>query len=300
MFEAGGLTPLEGGWSGETFLAEIAGERSVVRLFSPARHAPGAAEVQAALLRLVRGLLPVPSVLEVRPASPETPDLPALLVTEFLPGVRGDVALQAALAAGDEAYVNAAGRAAGRVAARLAGMPQPTAGLFAGTHLQVEPFAADLPDWIAQHEPALRTRGWSDQLLLGLERIGDRAAEALDGVDRISLVHSDLNPKNLLLDAVTGEVTGVVDWEFAHAGHPYTDLGNLLRFDRADAWVDGVLAAWCEHHGDDPGQAVGLARSADLIALVDLSATGARTPVHERADVLLRAVAAAGDVHASA
>ena len=34
---------------------------------------------------------------------------------------------------------------------------------------------------------------------------------------------------------------GVLDWEFAHAGHPFTDLGNLLRFDRHPAYSGAVV-----------------------------------------------------------
>ena len=78
------------------------------------------------------------------------------------------------------------------------------------------------------------------------------AAEAqalLDTVAGTCLVHSDLNPKNLLVDPGTLEVTGVVDWEFAHAGHPFTDLGNLLRFDRDPAFADAVLAAYGARRG---------------------------------------------------
>ena len=51
-------------------------------------------------------------------------------------------------------------------------------------------------------------------------------------------MHSDLNPKNLLVDPDTLEVTGLLDWEFAHAGLPVTDLGNLLRFDRDPAFAE--------------------------------------------------------------
>jgi len=87
------LTPLDGGWSGETFLAEVAGERSVVRIYArPSRRGAAAHEVDAALLRLVRGLLPVPEVLEVRRAD-EATGMPALLVTSFLPGDRLDLLL---------------------------------------------------------------------------------------------------------------------------------------------------------------------------------------------------------------
>ncbi|HEX5920056.1 MAG TPA: phosphotransferase, partial [Nocardioides sp.] len=60
------LRPLEGGHSGRTFLGEVAGERAVVRLFPPDDPRGDAApEVDQAVLRLVRGLLPVPEVLEV-------------------------------------------------------------------------------------------------------------------------------------------------------------------------------------------------------------------------------------------
>src|SRR3954471_11855133 len=97
------LSPLEGGWSGRTFLADVAGERSVVRIYPPDDREPARAETDAAVLRLVRGLLPAPEVLEVRPSRPEL-DQPGLLVTSFLPGVRGDELL-ATLDAGGRAAV---------------------------------------------------------------------------------------------------------------------------------------------------------------------------------------------------
>ena len=70
-------------------------------------------------------------------------------------------------------------------------------------------------------------------------------------------MHSDLNPKNLLVDPDTLDVTGVLDWEFAHAGHPFTDLGNLLRFDRDPAFVEAVLAAYPTRRGDRAGRPAG-------------------------------------------
>ena len=210
------LQPLEGGWSGETFLAEAGGDRTVVRVFAGHRHSPEAAEIQAAVLRLVRGLLPVPDVLEVRRADPAA-GLPALLVTEFLPGVRGDLLL----ATLDDHGLRRAGESVGRVAAALGGMPLLHRGVFADGELSIEPFELELP--------------------ASLGAVADAANALLDEEARVCLVHSDLNPKNLLLDPDSLEVTGVLDWEFAHAGHPFTDLGNLLRFDRQPAYVDGVL-----------------------------------------------------------
>jgi hypothetical protein len=63
----------------------------------------------------------------------------------------------------------------------------------------------------------------------------------------------------------------------AHAGHPFTDLGNVLRFDRGPAYADAVLAAWCDRRGRTPAEALETARAADLWALVDLAAGAVRT-----------------------
>ena len=119
------LTPLEGGWSGETFVAEAGGERTVVRIYADPRHSEHAAEITASLLGLVRGLLPVPQVLEVRRRAPDG-EMPALLVTDLLPGVRGDLVLPTL----DDDGLRRAGEAIGEVAAVLAGMPMRRAGLF--------------------------------------------------------------------------------------------------------------------------------------------------------------------------
>jgi aminoglycoside phosphotransferase (APT) family kinase protein len=267
------LQPLEGGWSGETFLAEAGGERTVVRLFAGLRHPPQAAQIQAALIILVRGLLPVPDVLDVRRADP-TAGVPALLVTSYLPGVRGDLLLPTL----DETGLRRAGESIGRVAATLGGMPLLRRGIFADADLTIQPLVQQLPDSLG-----------------GLAR---RAEALLDEEPRTCLVHSDLNPKNLLLDPATLQVTGVLDWEFAHAGHPFADLGNLLRFDRVPAYVEGVLTAYADLRGTAPERALELARAADLHAVADLATREGENPVATRAAGRLRAIVREQDWHA--
>jgi aminoglycoside phosphotransferase (APT) family kinase protein len=288
------LTPLDGGWSGETFVAEVAGERSVVRIYAGASHrGANAHEVDAALLRLVRGLIPVPEVLEVRRADPAT-DHPALLVTSFLPGVRGDLLLRDL----DDRGLAVLGGRLGRILADLAGMPMLRAGPFVDGELTIGSFGDidGLPDFVALHEQSFLH--WSQAELEGLRGVATDAQTLLDTVGRFCLVHSDVNPKNLLVDPDTLEVTGLLDWEFAHAGHPYTDLGNLLRFDRQPAFVDAVLEAYVARHGGTPEGALEMARCADLWALVDLAARRGQNPVADRAHERLRAIARSGGVHA--
>jgi len=302
-----GLQPLEGGFSGETFLGESAGERTVVRIYAGrgARRGVAAVDVDAAVLRLVRGLLPVPEVLELRRPD-DSAGIPGILVTGFLPGARLDQLLPRL----SQAERGLVGERLGRTLGRMAQMPMPRPGRFVCHDLRIEPWAedADLVAWVEDHRVTTALADWPDADYDGLLRVADAAQVLLDEVGRACLVHSDVNPKNLLVDPLNHEVTGLLDWEFAHAGHPATDLGNLLRFDRDDRLVEGVLAGYLEVAGhldgyDAPGARELLlhrARAADLLALVDLAGRRGESPVAERADEQLRAIARTGDLHATA
>lgn len=284
------LTPLPGGHSGRTFLGEVAGDRAVVRLYPPGDpRGPAAPEVDQAVLHLVRGLLPVPEVLDVRREQAEHGQ-PGLLVTSWMPGERGDLVLPGL----DDAGLRRLGASMGRTAAVLAGMPMLRPGPFVDADLRLGTFPeADLAAWV---ESRLTT--WSGNDRARLAAVADRAQDLLDLERRACLVHSDLNPKNVLVDPASLEVSAVLDWEFAHAGHPWTDLGNLLRFERHPTYVDAVLASWTARHGGRADLLLDGARAADLWALVDLAARAGENPVADRADELLRAVAGTGDLHA--
>jgi aminoglycoside phosphotransferase (APT) family kinase protein len=142
-----------------------------------------------------------------------------------------------------------------------------------------------------------RLTGWDDTEVASLRAVVAAAQDVLDDRTRSCLVHSDLNPKNLLVDPDSLQVTGLLDWEFAHAGSPYADLGNLLRFDREPAFARAVLAAREAFVPDPRPDALDRARADDLFALVDLATRRAENPVAARADALLHAIAATGDLH---
>ncbi|WP_231251958.1 phosphotransferase family protein [Nocardioides furvisabuli] len=286
--------PLPGGHSGRTFVAGAGGERAVVRIYPPGdRRGAAAPEVDRSVLGLVRGLVPVPDVLEVRRPLAEE-DVPGLLVTSFVPGERGDLAVERLVAAGDVESLARLGRSLGVVAAALAGMPLLRPGPFVDAELRLGRFPTDdLLEWAASRLP-----GWSDARLDALTDACGSAQALLDEVGRASLVHGDLNPKNVLVAPGTLEVAAVLDWEYAHAGHPWTDLGNLLRFERHPAYVAAVLDAWVAVRGGDPAVVLEGARAADLWALVDLASRAGENPVADRAETLLLAIAETGDVHA--
>jgi aminoglycoside phosphotransferase (APT) family kinase protein len=309
----GELKPLAGGFSGETFVAGSAGSadgRTVVRIYARrgAQRGDAAVAVDAAVLRLVHGLLPVPEVIEARPADPVA-GTPGVLVTSFLPGERLDVCW-AVLGRETRRTV---GRNLGTILGRLAQMPMVRAGQFVNADLKIEPWreAPDLLAWVEHQRRHSALADWPGGLYQGLRAVAGTAQDRLDEVGRACLVHSDFNPKNLLVDPADGTVTGLLDWEFAHAGTPGADLGNLLRFERDPEFVAAVTGAYLEVAGHLDGlsglsvqagqeRLTGLARAADLVALIELAGRRGVNPVADRADAQLRAVAATGDLHAGA
>ncbi len=266
------LRPLGGGFSGETFLSEVDGEEAVARIYGPrsAWRGPLAPEVDAAVLELVRGLLPVPRVLEVRRGDPAA-DLPGLLLTSRLPGERLDLVLPRLDAAGRRTV----GAHLGTVLGRLGHMVQVRAGAFRDLSLVPVELPAeqrDLEAWVDAHADALVRALGDAELLAALREVAGEAQDLLEEERRLCLVHADLNPKNLLVDPGTLEVTGVLDWEFAHAGSPYADLGNLLRFERDPELTGSVLGAYRAFMPRLPDDVLARARAADLFALVELAA----------------------------
>lgn len=286
--------PLPGGWSGESFLSEVDGVRSVVRIYAaPSVRGERAADVDGALMRLLRGLVPVPEVMEVRGAHGGNPPL---LITRYVPGVRADD-----LVRGQDAQVLAGlGAEMGGIAGTLAGIPTVANGHFADADLRVErsaPGGDDLVSHVMSRLPHLR--GFSPVEAETLVDVAYRAQVELDRVGRTSLVHGDLNPKNVVVDRDSGGVAAVVDWEHAHSGSPYADLGSLLRFDRHPAWEEAVLSGWVARRGGDIESVRDLARCADLFVLVELASRPGGNLVVDLAEVFLREIARQGDWNAA-
>jgi Ser/Thr protein kinase RdoA (MazF antagonist) len=76
-----------------------------------------------------------------------------------------------------------------------------------------------------------------------LRRIHDLATAIVGfaGNDaNVVLVHGDYRPNNVLIDPATLQITGVVDWEFAHLGSPVEDL----------AWCEWIVRM---HHPNQVG-----------------------------------------------
>jgi Ser/Thr protein kinase RdoA (MazF antagonist) len=224
-------------------------------------------------------------------------DRPPFLLLEALPGDRLDLVLPAA----DEPLRHRLGEAVAGVLTLLATERMPRYGWFEDASLDPVPFPPGGGDQVAfldAHRTAPFFAGLSGQDRDALRRVTRRAAEAGARAPRISLVHADFNPKNLLVDPATGGVTGVLDWEFAYAGSPLGDIGNLLRFETDPVFAASVSAAYVDRAPDVPADWLEIARAIDLMSLIDLAASPAENPVVTAARALLRDTARAGTLAA--
>ena len=133
-----------------------------------------------------------------------------------------------------------------------------------------------------------------------LSRIAE-AAPTLRAVDGArSLVHSDYNPKNVMVRRRQGgwRVSAVLDWEYAFAGSLLADVGNLLRF--ADSYppqfAAGVEKELASAGVDLPADWRIIALLLDCVAQADLIAR--RGPDDQLAQqvqaLVLRRLAAGG------
>jgi aminoglycoside phosphotransferase (APT) family kinase protein len=290
------MSPLAGGYSGETFTVGTGDDCVVLRIY---RREPERALVDASLLRLMRGLLEVPDVIEVRPA---TADSPALLVTERLDGVPLDTVLREPPRRLDWATL---GLELGRVLGTLSGVPFLESGFFTNARLTVSSggLPHDLPEWAAFHRETSRLAAWPERDWQALSELVDGAQDLLDadaarGPARTVLVHGDFNPKNILVDPREAVVTGLVDWEFAHAGSVHTDFGNFTRFERDDRLVEPLVEGFVDAapgHVRDPFDH---GRAIDLWALIELAGRTLPNPVSELASRLLLEQARTGSLRA--
>ena len=286
------LRPLAGGHTHSVFAGRADdGTDVVVRVYPPGPRArgPEAPDVQRGVLWLVQGLVPAPRPVELV-AGP-----PASLVTTRLPGTP----LVDLLRAGDSPETERLGASMGPVLARLSMIALSGPGSFLDHQQTLGPYDAaanSLVTWLEAIAPGTPVAAFDQRVL---RRLCAQADELLSVHPRCALVHGDLSPRNVLADP-TGEITGLVDWEFAHSGHPLEDLGKMLRKYPGQVFSTAMIAAMSPHLPPVEQAPVAelrrRARAADLYWLIELSSRKGSSAATERAHRLLSRIIDAEDL----
>ncbi|MCZ8515699.1 phosphotransferase [Paenibacillus filicis] len=132
--------------------------------------------------------------------------------------------------------------------------------------------------------PELRERLW------GFCRT--HAPRLSDHPERAVLVHSDYNELNVLMNVLPSDgrasVSAVLDWEFAFAGDPMVDVGNMLRYEPAGSLFENKFMEGYLREGGVLTEAWRLrAHLADVVALLDLLDGAAEAPNRKKDLILL-------------
>jgi Ser/Thr protein kinase RdoA (MazF antagonist) len=242
---------------------------------------PSAAAKEHAILDRLRGSVPVPAVLYADAN---------VLVLELIDGVP----LTAIKRSGDMDALAACAFDAGRVLARLQHQRFDRPGLLTAT-LEVDTdglpnplTTASLVEHFAQSD-SFSSRVGAELLdaLLHSARDWDEHPSAPELPT--TLVHGDFGSRNVLVRQVHGRwsVAAILDWEFAFSGPAYVDIGNFLRYERADR---PRFEPWFSRGLRDGGLALDgdwrrAARMADLPALCELLSRQS-TPADVVAEIL--------------
>lgn len=210
---------LTGGRANTNYLLETDGGPRVLRMY--VRDA-SCLQKETALARLLAEL-PVPAALGVG----EIVGFPPFALFEFKPGRSLSELLT------ENALPESAARNIGRLLAHIGKYSFEHFGDLRAADGELRAVPWEFGDnallgfmrWCLFESPAGKRLGTGTRDRLWA--ITQREAEHDDGLPP-TLSHGDFNPTNILLDE-TGAVTALLDWEFAHAGGPLSDIGNLLR-----------------------------------------------------------------------
>lgn len=178
------------------------GSLYILRLYANSKP-----EQDAYIFELVKDIVPVPELLAQGPK---------WAILSFLPGKL----LSACPQAVDEAAT---------ALAHLATIQFHAPGQL-HTDGSIAPFGfGGLSGYISQQLNHPDVQHWlSPECLTHLQQLQHQEVSLLQDLDaETGLVHGDFNPTNILIQ--NGQVSGILDWDYCHAGTPYMDIGNLLR-----------------------------------------------------------------------
>lgn len=276
---------LSGGFSCDNVLVRTdAGGSFVVRRY-PRRNM---CAVEAAVLTLAASKVSVPEVVYADGGGDLLGE--PLLVTRFESGVPLTAVFAGAVQDDGPALARLVGQTLAAVHSLLFDRP----GFFRDSTLRTNGEPPTHHDDLASYVAASLGRGGAAVLAATersavmrlAERWGPFVAHATAGASQ--LVHSDFNPKNVLMRPGgdgAWRVSAVLDWEYAFAGCGLFDLANMLRFPRdlGPGFADSLPSAYVDAGGWLPDRWEELGDALDLFALSDLLTRGAGHPVAVKA-----------------
>jgi aminoglycoside phosphotransferase (APT) family kinase protein len=218
---------------------------------------PTQAEKEAAISQRLRGVVPVPTYLHIGAVDEGR----RFAIVEWVEGA----GMANLLSDASPDQTRQLGREAGRVLAAIHSVHFDRNGFLDGELRVARPLKVDA-EWLAAYlrgsfieggGARFVDRALADAVIAYVRRNGD-----LSWGGPPCLTHFDYNGWNILVS--DGEISGVLDWEFAFAGSPDPDFGNLIRNHPDPSFQDAAADGYRDAGGRLPANWRKLARIADL------------------------------------
>lgn len=267
------VTPLSGGLANTNLHLSFAGEPGdlVLRLY---QRDPGQMMKEAAIAARLDGRVPLADYLHVEP-DPERLGAPFALL-RWIDGVTLDSMLPQL----EQSELDALGETLGRLLATMHGVRFGQSGFLDGDLKVVEAFSPGGAGLIAFCAANL-----ADELVgkrLGKARCRELMAYVERHAGRLDhwqgpacLTHADFGGSNILIKQTDGtfDVAAILDWEFAFAGSPFFDLGNLTRppLDGRPSFLVSLERGYRTIDSSLPDDWQALSRLVDLTAWIDFA-----------------------------
>ena len=264
-----------GGLANTNFKLELSGaegaRQALLRYWQRDQHQ---AAKEIALLSLVSDRVPVPAVLASGSADPDFG-----LPYAFIQWIDGEP-LETLAPRLDASQLSELGPQVGATLAVIHGYRFDVQGFFGADLIPHDLLEMATPGLLAWVGHCLREGP-------GGERLGAELTSALfafveregyvlssDWSRQPTLTHSDFNASNILVARAPGgafRIAAILDWEFAFAGGPSFDFGNLLRppLGEERGFIGGVLDGYKAAGRDLPEGWIEASQMADLLSWVD-------------------------------
>lgn len=142
---------------------------------------------------------------------------------EFICGVSLRDALQSGVRPGDELV-----ECLGRVAAFIHQHTYGAVGFLDGG-LKVKQLLPPVTEWYSLFLGSRATARLGPELTAEIRKLVEAGRSELESLDHCpALVHGDFRPTNIMVS--NQHLSGIVDWEFAMAGHPLSDVAQFFRY----------------------------------------------------------------------
>lgn len=266
------LEPLGGGLSNSNIKITLDNKENYVLRIYNAGGIKG--YIEKGVLHLVKDVIPVPQVL-YHDFSLSLFEYP-FLVLNWVKGFQ----LSELFITGDHASLSYAGNEVGKFLARIHAIQFSSPGFF-NEHLNIQRIdSSGSESFLNILEDIMRdgfiTENLGSEMVDNIREFATEQDYLLDHIrNQSSLVHSDFNPLNILIDKEGDsiKVTGILDWEFSFSNSPLIDIGNMLRYEdvQKSSFIRPFILSYLKNGGELPSKWLQQAKLLDVIALCDLA-----------------------------